>query len=134
MALHIGLIHAVKSVSVHHGVHLRLTRIVRCADGVYVGLLHHLDVFEHGLHVDSTTIFRMSVLSVHALNEDALAVDEQFSAANSYSLEAVLCRERHFLCSVLVLLAYNDSVEIRVFSAPRMQVAETAECNGLFCC
>ena len=75
----------------------------------------------------------MSVLSVHALNEDALTVDEQFSAANSYSLEAVLCRECHFLCSVLVLLAYNDSVEIRVFSAPRMQVAETAECNGLFC-
>ena len=134
VALYVSLVHHVEAESVHHGVHLRLTRIVRCAHGVHVSLLHHCQVLHHGLHVDSTTILRVSVLSVHAFEVDTLVVDVDEVAALCDVAETVLCRERHFLSSVLVLLAYNHCVEIRVFSAPRMQVAETAEFNGLFCC
>ena len=73
----------------------------------------------------------MSVLSVHALNEDALTVDEQLFVADCYSLEAVLCRERHFLGATSVLLAYQYGVEVRIFGAPSMQAAEVAEVDVL---
>ena len=134
MALHVSLVHHVEAESVHHSVHLRLTRIVRCAHGVHVSLLHHCEVLHHGLHIYSTTILRVSVLSVHALEVDTLTVDVDEVAALCNVAEAVLCRECHLLSSVLVLLTYNDGVEIRIFCAPWTQVAETAECNSLFCC
>ena len=134
VALYVSLVHHVEAESVHHSVHLRLARIVRCAHCVHVSLLHHCEVLHHGLHVDSTTILWVSVLSVHALEVDTLVVDVDEVATLCNVAETVLCRECHLLSSVLVLLTYNDGVEIRIFSAPRMQVAEVVECNGLFCC
>ena len=134
VTLHVSLVHAVESVVVEHGVHLRLARIVRCAHGVYVGLLHQLHVAQHRLHVDGVTKERMDVLRVHTLEVNTLAVNVDEVALLLHGAEAVLRREHHLLAAV-VQLAYDDGVEPRVLRRPELHVVQTLEVyrNSLLC-
>ena len=127
VALHVRLVHSVQTVSVEHGVHLRLARIVRSAHGVHVSLLHHLHIAQHGLHVDGASVFGVSVLSVHTLEEHALAVDVHEVAVLLDVAEAVLRREHHLVGALGSLLLNDNAVEIRVFGAPCVQTAELAD-------
>ena len=126
VTLHVSLVHAVESVVVEHGVHLSLARIVRCAHGVYVGLLHQLHVAQHRLHVDGVTKERMDVLRVHTLEVNALAVHVDEVALLLHAAETVLRREHHLLAAV-VQLAHDDGVEPRVLRRPELQVRQTLE-------
>ncbi len=105
---------------------------MRRADGVHVGLLHHRHVLEHRFGVDGASVFGMSVLSVHALEEHALAVDVDEVATLGDVAEAILRREYHLLNTALVLLAHNHCVEVRILRAPWREIGETAE-DGVDC-
>ena len=113
MALHICLVHAVKTVIVEHGIHTRLTRIVACTNGIDVSLLHQHHVLQHRLGVDGVTKERMDVLRVHTLEEDTLAVYVDKIAALLNRTETILRREDH-LFLVALLLTHHDGVEIRI--------------------
>ena len=89
MAFNVGLIHAVETIIVKHGVHLGLARIMTGAHGVDIGLFHHLDVFQHGRHVNGTAVDGVRVLRVDAFEQNGLAVDVDFIAANGNMAETI---------------------------------------------
>ena len=123
MAFEVELVHHVDAVVVEHGVHLGLSRIVAGAHGVDVGLLHEHDVFKHRFYVDTAAAERVGVLRVHALEEDALAVDEYHAVGDADIAEAVAGREGHFLRVALVHLANGHGVEHRRLGRPKAEVA-----------
>ena len=127
VALHVSFVHSVDAVGVKHGVHLRLARIVRCAYGVDVGLLHESHVAEHCLGVDGASVFGMCVLRVDTLEEHALAVDIYKVARLGDLAETVLRGEHHFVCAVSISLTHHDGVEIRIFCAPGMESGKIVE-------
>ncbi len=130
VALHVSLVHAVESIVVKHGIHLRLARIVACADGVDISLLHQDHVTQHGRHVDGMAIERMDVLSVDTLAEYALAIDQHLPVGiDAHVTETVFGGEYHLL-AVVALLLDDDSVEIRILGAPWMQTRELAHVDA----
>ena len=124
MTFHIGFVHDIESEVVEHCVHLRLARVVACAHSVYIGLLHHAHIGEHCLHIYGAAVFGMCVLIVHTFEEYTLSVDIHEIAAACDVTETVFCREHHLLSSVGVVLAYDDSVEIRFLGVPRCEACE----------
>ena len=126
VALHIGLVHAVESVIVEHGIHLSLTRIVAGANGVHVGLLHQHHVAKHGLHVDGVAIERVDVLCVDTLEEYALAVDVHQFALDGHIPETILGGEHHLLLACC-LLAHNNGIEVGLLGRPSLQAGEVVE-------
>ena len=112
MALHVGLIHHIEAQSVHHGVHLRLARIVGRAYRVDIGLLHHPHVLKHRLHVDGPSVFGMRVLGVDTLEEDTLAVDidDVRIFRQRDGAETILRVERHLFRTVGSTLAHRHII------------------------
>ncbi len=127
MALHIGLVHAVESVVVEHGIHLRLARIVACAHGVDIGLLHECHVAQHGGYVDGVAVERVYVLGVDTFEEHALAVDKHLLAVvYAYVAESVFRGEHHFFVAAALLLHYHG-VEVGILAAPRCECGNVPE-------
>ena len=56
MTFQVGLIDTVKTICIHHLIHLWLTRIMARTDCVYICLLHQLDIAKHCLHIHITSI------------------------------------------------------------------------------
>ena len=112
VALHVGLVHHIEAQGVHHGVHLRLARIVGRAYRVDIGLLHHRQVLHHRLHVDGPSVFGMRVLGVDTLEEDTLAVDidEVRIFRQRDGAETILRVERHLFRAVGSTLAHRHII------------------------
>ena len=129
VALKVGLVHAVETEIVEHGVHLGLTGIVAGAHGVHIGLLHQLDVLKHGGHVNCAAVYGVGVLGVGALEEDSLAVDIDLAVLDFNLAEAHLRAERH-LFLLAVLLDDLEGVEVGRFGSPELEVLEVVEGEG----
>ena len=129
VALDVCLVHAVESEVVEHIVHLCLTWIVGCANGVDIGTLHHLDVLKHCWHVDGMTIERVYILCVHALEVLALAVDIDKVATTLHLAESVTCREHHLL-GIAIELTHDDGIQRRRLRRPCLEVLKVVEANG----
>ena len=71
----VSLVAAVQTVVVEHCVHLGSVRVVACTYSVDVVLLHENYILQHRLSCNGTAIYRVSVVTVHALEEYAFAVD-----------------------------------------------------------
>ena len=75
MILEVGLVAAVESVVVKHGIHAGRIGIVTGADGVDVVALHEQHILEHRLGGYGTTIDGVRIVAVDALEEHLLAID-----------------------------------------------------------
>ena len=69
MTFQIGFIDTVKTICIHHLIHLGLARIMAGADSVYICLLHQLDIAKHSLHIHITSILGMGVMGVDSFNK-----------------------------------------------------------------
>ena len=116
MALDVGLVHDVDAVTVEHGHHLGLTRVVTGAYGIDVGLLHHLDVLHHRLETHGAACHRVRVLCVDPLEVNALTIDVNKISALLDVAEAILGREHHQLFAFAIHLPHDNGIELRVFS------------------
>ena len=74
----------------------------------------------------------MRVLGIHALKEDACAVDEDLSVANLDAAETILRVERHFFCAACVFLHDDHGVEFGGFGRPKTEIIEIVEDNVYF--
>ena len=129
MAFEVSFVHNVEAIVVEHGVHFGLTRVVRGANGVDIGLLHEGNVLQHRGHVDGASEFGVRVLGVHALKEDTCAVDEHLSVANLDVAETILRVERHFFLAACVFLHDDHGVEFGRFGRPKAEIIEIVEGN-----
>ena len=129
MAFEVSFVHDVEAIVVEHGVHFGLTGVVRGANGVDIGLLHEGNVLQHRGYVDGASEFGVRVLGIHALEEDALAVDEDLSVANLDAAETILRVERHFFCAACVFLHDDHGVEFGGFGRPKTEIIEIVEDN-----
>ena len=75
MVLEVGLIAAVESVVVKHGIHACRIGIVAGADGVDVVALHEQHILEHRLGGYGTAIDGVCIVAVDTLEEHLLAID-----------------------------------------------------------
>ena len=116
VAFNVGLVHAVKSVMVEHGIHLGLARHVRGAHEVNIGLLHHGHIAQHGGHIDRTAAHGVRVLCVDAAEIGAHTIDIYLSVCALHLAEAMLGGKGHFLgCAIGCQLRHLDGVEVGVF-------------------
>ena len=75
--LDVGFVDDVHAVFVAQFIPIGVVRIVRCADGVDIGLLHQDDVLLHQFAADGAARVRRSLVAVKALHDDIFAIDKQ---------------------------------------------------------
>ena len=95
----IGFGHHVESVFVTQGIPIRVVRIVAGTYGVDVEVLHHLYVLQHPLAGHHVAAVRIHLVTVGALEEDRLPVDQylrvlQFDFAEAHFHGDDLCRSQ----------------------------------------
>ena len=122
--LQIRLVHAVKPVVVEHRVHALGVRVVGRADGVDVVLLHQEHVAQHRLRRHGAPVERVSVVTVHPFEEDALPVDVDKRSVNLDVAETILCAECHLVIALFVALDDAHGVEVGCLGGPRQEVVE----------
>ena len=123
VALHVGLCQHVKPVLVAKVVEDGVVGIVRRAHGVDVEPLHGLNVFLYFGIRDGTTVHRREVVTVHAVEDHALAVDEQGTiVADAHLAEAHLAAADVDVLPILVLQRQDEVVEVRLFGTPLLGV------------
>ena len=131
MVFEVGFVHTPETEVVEHGIHLGRIRVVRCTDGIDVVTLHEEHVFQHRFSRYGTSIERMCIVTVHTLEEYALAVHIDDGILDFDVTETVLGRECHFILTAFTLdNAY--SVEVRSFGCPSLEVLHVEAYIRLF--
>ena len=74
----------------------------------------------------------MRILGVDAFEENALTVDEDKTVFDFDVAETIFGVEHHFFLTFVVLLCYDNIVEIRRFCRPRFEICQTIERHFCF--
>ena len=124
VALDVGLVDQVEAVAVAQVIPGRLVRIMAGAHGVDVVLLHHQDVLDHALDRDRLAAVGIDLVAVDALEEDALAVDEQVAVPDLDLAEADVDRDDLQDRSARVLEREEQLVEVRRLGRPLERIRD----------
>ena len=95
-------------------------------------MFHHEDVAKHSGNIHGASLFGVRVLGVDAFEENALAVDEDKTVFDFDVAETIFGVEHHFFLTFVVLLCYDNIVEIRRFRRPRFEISQTIERHFCF--
>ena len=113
--------HHIDAVFVAELIPVRVVGIMAGTHGVHVELLHQPDILFHPLVRYHIAAVGIEFVPVHALDENALAVDQQVGALDLHLAETD--REMQGLQGILPVLERNvELVEIRIFRAPLVRV------------
>ena len=155
MALDIGLGTEIDAILVTEVVPAWVVRIMTCADSVEIELLQALYIAYHTLCGDYISLVRVKLMTVDALEEDSLAIDEELSVTYLDSAESdAVCEHLDRLCHLLSVLLHIsaaclgrlcchdlccESVEIWCLGTPQGWVCYKNLCRatpvlGLRCC
>ena len=124
MVLEVGLIAAVETVVVKHGIHAGCVGIVRGTDSVDVVALHEQHILEHRLGGYGTSVDGVCIVAVDTLEEHLLAIDIHERVFDLDVAEAVLGREGHLLASLSILLHHAQGIEVRMLGIPHEGIVQ----------
>ena len=137
MVLEVGLVAAVKSVVVEHGIHACIVGIVAGADGVDVVALHQQYVLQHVVSSDGAACNGVGIVAVHTLQHYTLAVDIEQGTDNLHLADTHLGGECHQVLAALVLLHDVQGVERGSLCRPEAGIGNKelglAALEGLLC-
>ena len=88
MTLDIRLSRHIDAVFVAEVIPAGIIGIVARTNGIDIQILHDLDILDHAFHRDKITTIGIEFVTVSALNQDRLAVDEQLSTFDFNMTEA----------------------------------------------
>ena len=134
MVFEVSLTYSIYAIMVEHCVHVRRIRIMRCAQSVDVVLLHHKHILQHNVGGDGTTQHRIGVMTVGALQEDALAIEVEQRSADLDFTQTVLGAECELFLAVGSGLNEMKSIEVRLLGTPQAHVLERELCLGISLC
>ena len=123
MALHIGFSQHIETILVAKVVEHRIVRIVRSAHRIDVQPLHRLDVLFYLFCRDGTAVDRTEVVTVHAMEDHTLTVDDEGAISTNAHLT-----ETHFATTdvdnltFFVLQCQYQVIEVRCFGTPFLGV------------
>ena len=119
--LHICLIHNIYAIAVTKRIPERVIRIVTCADGIDVELLHDPDITNHILLAHDISLIWVHLMSVHTLDEHRLTIDLKIDTLNAYVAEADL--DISPLClALLIICCKSEGIEPRLFCRPLLDL------------
>ena len=127
MALHVGLGQHIDAVLVAEVVEVGVVGIVRGAHGVDVQTLHSYHIVQHLLLRDGAASEPAVVVAVDAMQDDALAVDEQGTIiTDAHRTESHL---QHAAVDYLIAMHECDAevIEFRSLSRPRLNACDVVE-------
>ena len=123
VALLIGLGEDIDTVLVAEVVEAGVRRIVTGADCIDVELLHNLDVLQHALHAYHVAAIGVNLVTVGALEENGLAIDQHLRVLDFYLAEAHLLGED--LCHLVAALdCGHEGEEVRSLGSPLLDIAQ----------
>ena len=137
MVLEVGLIAAVQTIVVKHSIHACIVGIVAGTNGIDIVALHQQNILQHVVGRNCTASYGVSVMTVHTLQDDTLAVDIKQRTDDLHLADTHLGGECHHILAALVLLHDVQSVESRSLGCPEAGIGNqelgltTLEC--LFC-
>ena len=132
MTLQIGLAFKIDTVFVTEVVEVGIVRIMRGANVVDVGALHHHHLFLHLLARDGMTAFGIRLMTVHTLQLQRLAINKEIPAREEELVvgvlnildfnrsEAYLCRYGFGGIALEVAQLSHQYVDIRFLGCPRL--------------
>ena len=82
MSFKIGFANDIHAVAIAKVVPEGTVRVMACADGIDVVLLHQLDVTNHRARRDNISAFRQELVSVDTFDVNCLPIDKQLSVHN----------------------------------------------------
>ena len=114
---HIGFGHHVEAILVAEVIPVRVVGIVAGAHRIDVELLHELDILLHALARNHIAAVRVEFVAVHALDQDAFAVDQQVGALDFHFAETGV--EMQGLQQLAPVVQFDvQPVQIGIFGAP----------------
>ena len=125
VTLHIGLGKHIHAVLVAHLIEIRIVRIVTGANGIDVQLLHQKDVALGLLAAHRTSVLGAEVMTVDAMEDDALAVDGQSAIGTNGNLADAYLASTHIEDLVALTERDHQVVEVRFLSTPQARIADT---------
>ena len=124
VVLEVGLVAAVESVVVEHGIHASRVGIVAGANSVDVVALHEQHILEHRLGGYGTAVDGVCIVAVDTLEEYLLAIDIHERVLDFDVAESVLGREGHLLIALGILLHHAYGVEVRMLGIPHERIGK----------
>ena len=120
VVFNVRFIENVETELVAEVVEFRSIGIVARADGVDVELLHENQVTAHRFDREGASRARIVLVAVHPLDQNRLAVDQQFAAADLHAAESDFeCGGFHHP-ALLIPQGHGQRVAVRIFRVPRM--------------
>ena len=139
VALLVGFCHDVETILITEVVPARVVWIVTSTYGVDVQSLHHLDVLYHALHAHYISSVRIHLVTVGALDEHRLSIDEELLVLDFYLAETYLHRDSADASHALALCCREaddgvECVEVRCLSCPLLRVGYLEDAVSLAIC
>ena len=124
VALYVGLGQHVDAELVAEVVEVGVVGIVARADGIDIEALHHQQVLLRLLVGHGASALGAEVVAVHAVEDDALAVDQQGAVGTHRHLTQAHLAAAHVKHLVAVLQSDDEGVELRLLGVPQARVGD----------
>ena len=122
--LHVRLVNDIESIDVSELIDAALVRVVRRAQRIDVIALHRDDVLLDLFRVDGTAAIAIELMTVHALEDDALAVDLHQAIFHFEFAEADVLRDDLDERARRIADFEQCAIEIRMLGAPELRVLD----------
>jgi len=116
MAFEICLCDEIKAQLIGKVIEVGMVRLVSCTNSVDVALLHPDHVCTHGLVRNSPTGVCVMFVSVHAVDDDRLAVNQHIGTAELDTMKA------DFLADKVLASLQHDGVKCRCLRGPEVEI------------
>ncbi|MPM09841.1 hypothetical protein SDC9_56164 [bioreactor metagenome] len=118
VGLYIGLVHDIQAVAVAQLVPDAVVGIMAGAHGIEVVLLHQPDILHHALDRQRLGHILVVLVTVHTLDQHALAVDQKLSFGNLHPPQA------DWKSPVLIIKREADIIQCRLLAAPKQGLVD----------